>query len=391
MNYFNYDEKQWMDKKGNHTAKEIHQQPETWKKTMQQIQEMKDEINEFLNPIITDSCATVIFMGAGTSEFVGRGLATTLNAKAICSISACGTTDMVVAPENYIKKGKKTLLVSFGRSGNSPESIGALDAAEAVDSEVNHLFITCNKEGALAKRAKDNKRCLSLCLTEETHDQSFAMTSSFSNMYLAALLCFNLNQLSNIESELNNVSVSVQKFLDEGYGRLLSFVQKYPFERIVYLGAEQLKGISQESALKMLELTAGKVVTMFDTPLGFRHGPKSIVDDKTLTVIYLSDDAYRRQYEIDLVKEMSQQRKGNKLMVICNLACSEVESLVDEYYCMNETIKEPLLLGLPTIVIAQLLALFKSIQLDITPDNPCPTGEVNRVVQGVILYPFPKK
>ncbi len=388
IKYYNILEKEWESKKGIFTAREIYQQPSTWMKTVNQIKEMKSEIDHFLTPILDSEEATVIFMGAGTSEFVGRALASTLNSQVACSVQACGTTDMVVAPENYIMKGRKTVLVSFGRSGNSPESVGALETAEAVDNQVLHLFITCNKEGALAKKASTNKNCLSICLTDETHDQSFAMTSSFSNMYLAALLCFNLKQLDQVGTDVLHVSDRVQQFLDHEFNQISDFITAYDFNRIVYLGAEHLKGISQESALKMLELSAGRVVTMYDTPLGFRHGPKSIVDDSTLTVMYLSDEDYRRQYEIDLIKEMSQQRKGNKLMVVCNRECGELKELVDLSICMNYSTNTPLMLGLSAIVIAQLIALFKSDLLGITPDNPCPTGEVNRVVKGVILYPF---
>ena len=79
----------------------------------------------------------------------------------------------------------------------------------------------------------------------------------------------------------------------------------------------------------MLELTAGRVVTMYDTPMGFRHGPKSIVDDTTLTVVYLSDEAYTRQYEVDLLKEMSGQRKGNKIVVVMSSADEAVSALAD--------------------------------------------------------------
>ena len=151
-----------------------------------------------------------------------------------------------------------------------------------------------------------------------------------------------------------------------------------------------MKGISQESALKMLELTAGEVVTMYDTPLGFRHGPKSIVDDDTLTVIYISDNAYSRQYEIDLIKEMSGQRKGNKIVVM-NGKCDEIKELVD--YVVEFDIDgkfDNILLGFDYIILAQTVAVLKSLAMGKTPDNPCPTGEVNRVVKGVTLYPYSK-
>jgi len=142
----------------------------------------------------------------------------------------------------------------------------------------------------------------------------------------------------------------------------------------------------------MLELTAGRVVTMYDTPMGFRHGPKSIVDDTTLTVVYLSDDPYTRQYELDLVKEMSGQRKANKIVAVMNRMDEEAAALVDYAVSFDlDGAYENVLLGLDYILFAQTLAVLKSLSLSITPDNPCPTGEVNRVVQGVTLYPYTRK
>ena len=214
------------------------------------------------------------------------------------------------------------------------------------------------------------------------------MTSSFSNMYLAAYLAFNLDDLDAIEKSYEDVIKYAQDINNEGYKYFKKVTDEYKYNRIVYLGSNVLKGIAQESALKMLELTAGEVVTLFDTPLGFRHGPKSILDDNTLTVVYLSDDEYTRKYEIDLVNEMSIQRKDNKILVICNTPSEEAKELVDYYYCFNGSAKENVELGLPYTMCAQLLALYKSLSLDITPDNPCPSGEVNRVVKGVVLYPY---
>ena len=295
-------------------------------------------------------------------------------------------------PEAYLSRTKPTLLISFGRSGNSPESVGAVDAAESVCDNVYHLFVTCNKNGALSKRAAETHNCYAINLTDETHDQSFAMTSSYSNMYLATYLCFHLNELEETVEKVRKIAAAGQNFLDNHYSVAQQIVDEYNFERIVYLGSNTLKGTSQESALKMLELTAGRVVTMYDTPMGFRHGPKSIVDDTTLTVVYLSDEAYTRQYEVDLLKEMSGQRKGNKIVVVMSSADEAVSALADYtvVYDMKEE-NENILLGLDYILFAQTLAVLKSLSLDITPDNPCPTGEVNRVVKGVTLYPYTRK
>ena len=371
------------------TLTEIYQQPNTWKKTCDQIRAHKDEIKKFIDQVITCDDYDVILTGAGTSEFVGNALFPSLNKQLGFKIKSYGTTDLVPTPENYLSQTKPTLLVSFGRSGNSPESIGALDVAEAVCDNVYHLFVTCNKNGALSKRAETTDNCYAINLTDETHDQSFAMTSSFSNMYLATYLCFNLDRLDDAIAEFEQAIAAGQKFLDSTYAQVRKIVDEYNFNRIVYLGSNALKGFAQESALKMLELTAGQVVTMYDTPLGFRHGPKSIIDDNTITVVYLSDNAYTRQYEIDLIKEMSGQRKGNKIVAVMNKADDAVAALVD-YAIVYDLADEHAnaVLGLDYILFAQTIAVLKSLSLGITPDNPCPTGEVNRVVKGVTLYPY---
>ena len=389
---FGITEEKMQETSSNWTVKEIYQQPATWEKTCRQIEEHKDEIQKFIDQVITQEDFDVILTGAGTSEFVGNALFPHLTGLLNYKVKSYGTTDIVATPEAYLSRTKPTLLISFGRSGNSPESIGAVDAAESVCDNIYHLFVTCNKDGALSKRAESTEHCYAINLTPETHDQSFAMTSSFSNMYLATYLCFHLNELDKVVAEVRKIAAAGQNFLDNQYSIPQTIVNEYDFNRIVYLGSNTLKGTSQESALKMLELTAGRVVTMYDTPLGFRHGPKSIIDDNTLTVVYLSDDAYTRQYEIDLIKEMSGQRKGNRIVAVMSKADEAVAALVDYTVVFGlEEAHESVQLGLCDILFAQTLAVLKSLSLSITPDNPCPTGEVNRVVKGVTLYPYTRK
>ncbi len=373
------------------TATEIAQQPETWVKTLEQVEGLKDELKTFISQVTAQDDFDVILTGAGTSEFVGNSICLHLNRLLKNKVRSIGTTDLVSAPEDYFDAKKPTLLISYARSGNSPESVGAVLAAEVVCENIYHLMVTCNKEGALSKFAKTNDHSFALNLADETCDQSFAMTSSYTNMNLACVLCFHLDELDELRNQMNHVISSGQNFIDSGYEVIDQLIEDFNFRRIVYLGANDLKGTAQESALKMLELTAGQVVTMHDSPLGFRHGPKSIVNDETLTVILLSSNAYARQYELDLLKEMSVQRKGNRIAVLTGEKCEEAEGLADLVVCFNhECALDNALLGLNYILFAQILALKKSLSLSIGLDNPCPTGEVNRVVKGVTIYPYQK-
>ena len=392
MSIFNYTEEQMKESFSTFTISEIYQQPATWRKTCAQLAACKDELQKFVDQVVKAPDFDIVLTGAGTSEFVGNSLYHALNKKYDFKVKSYASTDIVPNPEETLSRTKPTLLVNFGRSGNSPESVGNVEAAEVVCENIYHLFVTCNCDGALSKLADKHDNCFALNLTPETHDKSFAMTSSYSNMYLATYLALNLDRLEEITAAVEKICAAGQNFLDNQYEEVAKIVAEFDFNRIVYLGNIALKGVAQESALKMLELTAGKVATMYDSQLGFRHGPKSIIDDNTLTVAYLSDDDYRRRYELDLIKEMSGQRKGNKIAVVYNKDCDEVKDLVD--YTLQFKVGEAMenvMLGLDYVMFAQTLAVMKSLSMGITPDNPCPTGEVNRVVKGVILYPYTLK
>lgn len=371
------------------TLTEIYQQPGTWKKTCEQIASCKEDLKRFLGQVLKEEDYDIVLTGAGTSEFIGNSLFQSLNSRYHHKVKSYATTDIVSSPESFISRTKPTLLISIGRSGDSPESIGAVAAAEAVCKNLFHLFITCNKDGVLSKSAKDRKNCFVLNLIPETNDKAFAMTSSFTNMYIAAYLALNLDCLGELVAYIDKISAAGTGFLEKGFETVEKIIDEFAFNRIVYLGSTGLKGIAQESSLKMLELTAGRVSVTYDSPLGFRHGPKSVIDDNTLTVLYMSDNAYRRAYELDLLRELKSEKKQNRIAVVLNDVCEEIWDLAD--YVVEMKVGMPVddvLLALDYILFAQTLAAKKSLALGITPDNPCPTGEVNRVVKGVTLYPY---
>ncbi|MBQ0035417.1 MAG: SIS domain-containing protein [Firmicutes bacterium] len=389
---FNKTENQWKELGAYWTSKEIFQQPETWIKTFNQVKAEAKQIKDLIDKVITQEDYDIILTGAGTSEFVGNSIFPYLSPLNNFKVKSFGTTDIVACPEAYISRTKPTLLVSFGRSGNSPESVAAVEAANTVCENIYHLFVTCNHDGALSKYAEGKDNCYAINLTPETHDQSFAMTSSYSNMYLATVLSFLTDKLDELEPVINEIVNNTVKFHQDAYQIVIEkIVKEFDFQRIVYLGSNCLKGVSQESALKCCELTAGKIMTTFDTTMGFRHGPKSVVCPGSLQVIYLSDDPYTRKYDVDIVKEMSPERDGNKILVVSSYYDEEVAKLADYFISFSNSSRyNNVFLGLEYINVAQTIALLKSIKMGIKPDTPCPSGKVNRVVKGVVIYPYTK-
>ncbi len=380
----------WERLKGFHTASEICQQPVTWRKTIAQLQTQREELQAFIQNVCAQPDYDIVLCGAGTSEFIGNALFSYLNRLHKYRVKSYATTELVAAPRNYLSADKPTLLVSFGRSGNSPESLGAVNAANAVCKDsLYHLFITCNAQGALAKTATTQNHAYAINLCEETHDQAFAMTSSYTNMMLAALLSLSFSAFDTIVAKFSDIITRAEAFLNHGWQSVQNVVEGFDFERIVYLGANVCKGSAQEAALKMLELSAGRVCTMFDSPLGFRHGPKSIINDRTLCVVFVSQNADSQRYELDLLAEMKREQKQNHIIALSAHENAQFASFCDEWISFgNEVVHDNMLLAFEYILFAQILALYKSIALGITPDDPCPSGEVNRVVQGVTIYPF---
>ena len=376
------------DCSGLNTAKEIIQQPDTWRESIKNLIKNKIEIKSFIDSFLSKKEFRIILTGAGTSAFAGEVCEPYLTSLLNKRVEAIATTDLVASPKSYFIKDIPTLLVSFARSGNSPESVHAVNLATQLVDDLYQVVITCNENGKLAKNTVNDEKSLLLLMPPQTNDLGFAMTSSFTTMVLNAMAVFNIDNIENFSSDVDKLSNSVNDFIENNIEKVTSLANE-DFERIVYLGSSTSKGIARESALKVLELTAGKVNASYDTPLGFRHGPKSVVDDKTVSVIYISNDEYTRKYDLDLAKEMLAHKKNDKVVIVGDNIEEDILNKADYVFNVeniNYTVENEVLLPLQQIIFGQMLSFLKSVNLGITPDNPCPTGEVNRVVQGVILH-----
>jgi len=352
------------------TAREICQQPRIWREAANQIEEARPRIDAWLSPLLKQKDLRIILTGAGTSAYVGEAITPHLSQQTGRVFEAISTTDIVGNAKQYLIKEIPTLLVSFGRSGNSPESVAALDLANQVIDKCYHLIITCNPEGSLALSAKDNNSMFSLLMPEGTLDQSFAMTSSFTSMLVSTLAIFSPQQ-----EQLEQAAQWAETFLENDVNALKTQALQ-PTKRLVFLGAGGLQGIAREAALKVLELTSGQILSYCESPLGFRHGPKSLMNADTEVILLCSSDTYTKPYDQDLLNELQRDNQALAITTLNNEFFGQATKLDDVWA------------SLPYILYCQILAFFKSMQANITPDNPCPTGEVNRVVQGVTIYPL---
>lgn len=368
---------------GTWTEEEIRQQPASWIRSLSNIEKIRSSIDSFLAPLLRKSDLRIVLTGAGTSAFIGDIIAPWLASHTGKNISAIPTTDLVTNPMDYLAPAHPLLLVSFARSGNSPESVAAVELANQFVPECYHLSITCNEAGSLYQNATDSDNAFALLMPAETHDRGFAMTSSITTMMASCLAVFvpekiNSQTFRNVADRCQAILTSLGDFSHCVFGN-------EPWKRIVYLGSGGLQGAARESALKVLELTAGKLAAFYDSPTGFRHGPKSLVDNETLVVVFVSSHPYTRQYDLDLLAELRRDQQALRVVAIAAETDAIIEAGPHILLPPSRTFID-MELAFCFLMYAQVFALTQSISIGNTPDTPSASGTVNRVVQGVVIH-----
>ena len=346
---------------GSLLAREIAQQPELWPTTLERVRaaQLADIPRE----------ADVLITGAGTSAYAASAIV-----EARPAASAIPTTDLLLQSVAEIKSAvpwvtQGGVLLSLARSGDSPESTAVVEKFQRHFPAVRHLAIVCNGSGRLAR----SPGVQAICLDPRTNDRSLAMTGSFSNLVLGGLAFFNgrtmTDSLPAICKRVNEQLIPVNTVIEQ--------VALSCEDRIVIL-ASAMQALSKEAALKIVELTAGRVMAMSETFLAFRHGPIGFLRENTPIVCFLSSDPYKRLYEEDMIEYMRSKRLGRMLIIGDSksthssrdwIVPANAPELADAYRTPFE------------IPFAQLLAYHLAVQCGVDPDNPSSDGTITRVVR----------
>lgn len=364
-----------------HTLREIRQQPGTFLDTCERILRRAEDLKQCLQNV-----QAVVFTGSGSSEYVGDCVRLAIRKHLNVTSQAVGSGMVLTHGSLAIPPLRPLVLVSLARSGDSPESVGAVQLLLDREPEVRHLVVTCNANGKLATRYGNDPRTTVFILDDRTNDRSLVMTSSFTNMAVAALALGWLNTPDTYRSLCRHLSSASEHVISTGFDALSS-VGRRQFKRAVFLGSGSGFGAAREAALKMLEMTAGRVGTLSETYLGFRHGPMSYVDRETLLVCFLSSDPKVRVYETDLLRELDRKKLGLSKLI----AGEEIpRDLLGE----NDVAIEYPSLGalgddntcLVHVVVGQLLAFFRCLKEALRPDSPSEHGVIHRVVESFQLH-----
>lgn len=372
---------------GGITQNEIYQQPKIWEQTANKFFDEMSAIRDFVTKAAGQS-DQVVFTGAGTSSFIGHSLSAAFSRRLKASCSSIPTTDIVTFPDYYFDRSRCYFIISFARSGKSPESVAALERADKCAKKCYHLIITCNGSGPLARYQSKNPVKVFI-LPDSTDDKGLAMTGSYTSMLLSGLMSslYSAGEAAIIKSQLDLSIRLTEKSLAQNREAIRS-IAALKFKRAVFLGSGTLYGTALEAALKLQELTGGNIICKSDTFLGFRHGPKAVINEETLVVYFFNNTEYVKQYELDLVNGMKQGGKA-----LCHLGISEYPVKTGQLdYQLNIFEEQNHLntdfLALNFIVPAQMLGFFKSLYFGLNPDEPSLNGAISRVVEGVNIYPL---
>lgn len=373
-----------------HTPKEISQQPETWLATYERFRDRRLEILDFLESagLSSDGACrpTVFLIGAGTSDYIGRSLAQLFRQRWQSEVVAVASTELLTHAEQWLLPEGNYLWISFSRSGESPEGIAVVEHALKTHSNIRHLIVSCNADSKMLRMAGESKQALGVALPDEVNDRGLAMTSSFSNMAVFGQCLAHIRDLHAYEKILQRMVQAGRDFLNQAAGCAAQLATE-DLKKACFIGSGPLKAVATESALKLLELTGGKIYSMSESALGLRHGPMAALDHETLLVAFLSGEAKVLNYEMDLLEEIGRKRLVKARVIVSALPDPRFSRLAEHVlahtnsHVVPDDYRPPL-----DVIFGQLLGLFFSLRCGLKPDHPSNNGAISRVVQNVLIH-----
>ena len=200
-------------------------------------------------------------------------------------------------------------------------------------------------------------------------------------MLLTILLITDMKNFEKMKLILDKMVEQARHIFE--YKDLLENIISDDLERVVFLGSGEMLGIARECSLKLQELTDGQVICKHDSFLAFRHGPRAVVNQKTLMVYLFSNNDHVLKYERDLAGNIAEDPRQIRSISVGGLSDPEIPNSV--WLSLN-TDSEDMFHIIPVTLVGQLLGYYKSLNLGLNPDNPSVTGVISRVVEGVNIY-----
>lgn len=349
-----------MKNKGEKTLEEILSQPAVWAETLKVFERNARSVMDLWQH---NQFEQVIFIGCGSTYYLSLSASVIFQQFNGISSRALPGSELGLFKDIYLNKNKKTLLLAISRSGETTETVRAMQLFRE-GGFGRTIAITTVPDSSVTKYAD---HCL---IADAAQEVSIAQTRSFGCMQLLAqALALQLSGQNAVEI-LANFPEIVARLFDHYHDLVRSLGEDRRIERFFFLGSAYYYGIACEAMLKMKEMSLSNSEAFH--MLEFRHGPKAMVDDNSLVVGLVNDLIV--DHEIPVLQEMVSLR--SKLLSIVEKKDERLERIGDVIE-LQSGIAEPLrtILFLPVL---QLMAYYRAISRGQDPDNP---NNLDAVVQ----------
>ncbi|RLE10288.1 iron dicitrate transport regulator FecR [Candidatus Aerophobetes bacterium] len=337
-----------------HTLDEILSQPDAWEDVIQRVEKDRNRLNDVFR---NEEYEEVLFLGCGSSYYLclsaSRVFANFIGRKS----TALPSSELLLYPDIYLKRGKSYLIVPVSRSGETSETVNALSYVRE-SYRIKSFAISCYEESSLLK---ESDACLILPRASE---KSVVMTKSFTSMLLALELAIALSAEANdYYRELQTLPKLGENIIKRYKSFLEDFVKDLGCEQFVYLGSGPYYGLACEAMLKMKEM-ANLPCEAYHT-LEYIHGPKSTANDKTLVCLLYSAD--ERKWEERFLEELASL--GTRNLIECEVSMDRIRKLSDLVVEIKSELSD-FARGILYMPPLQLLAFYKAVKRNLNPDRP---------------------
>lgn len=335
------------------TYREIMEQPSAWRGALAEARGQWPEIVARLGAELTTR--ELVVHGCGSSLYLAMTIAAQLGI-AGRRATALASSELLLHSPAALGQIRDYALVSLSRSGETTEVILATDFARQ-SHRVPVLVETCNGESALAKRAD------AVLTVTSGRERSVVMTKSFTSELVAFQVGLPFLGGATLSSQLDRLPDALDRLLAAHEEQAMLAGAQSGIEKRIFLGSGPYYGLALEANLKMKEMAI--VTSEVYHNLEFRHGPVSIVDDRTLVVAFISDSG--RAYEVPQLAEL--KALGATLVVICERADPAIVESADYLFELSSGLDEAARAAL-YLPLAHLIAYACAVSRGANPDSP---------------------
>lgn len=334
-----------METRGRYTYEEIYSQPDSW---IDAYEVLITHIKTIQEALLIHDRQQVIFTGCGSTYYLACTAAAIFQEMTGLEAKGIPASELWLSPKSsYISNGR-ILLIALSRSGETTETIHACKAFTSSNRGSIVTFV-CYPASTLTQLGSVN------LVFPSGMEKSIAQTRAFSTLLLGVIgLCALWSNQLELLNQITAISTIGRNLLKKFDSTAETIGKNLGIDQIYFLGSGPRYGLASELALKMKEMSLTHSEAFHF--LEFRHGPKAIVNRKTLMVGLVSEHNFG--HEVKVLEEIKEL--GAEVLTI-----GEKGTDISFNSGLEEVIRN--ILYLP---IGQMLAYERSIAKGLDPDHP---------------------